>query len=73
VSDLRAGRMKEFLGMIDAGHEVERGLCLRIVVFQHAVDLFDVEHGVTLHVRDFALDILAGLVASCSVRVMLLA
>jgi len=68
VGDFCAGGMKEFLGMIDAGHGVERGFCLRVVDFRQAVDLFDVEDAVILHVRDLALDILAGLVVVLGAR-----
>jgi hypothetical protein len=31
--------------MIDAGHGVECGFCLRVLDFQQAIDLFDVECG----------------------------
>jgi hypothetical protein len=54
--------------MIDAGDRVERRRGLRVVDFRQAIDLFDVEDGVTLHVWDFALDILAGLVVVFGAR-----
>ena len=54
--------------MIDAGHGVECGFCLRVLDFQQAIDLFDVEYGVPFPVRDFALDILAGLVVVLGAR-----
>ena len=41
---------------------------LRVVDFGQAVDLLDVEDGVTLHVRDFPLDILAGLLVVLGAR-----
>ena len=54
--------------MIDARHGVKSGFSFRVVDFRQAVDLFDVEDGVTLHVWDFTLDILAGLVVVLSAR-----
>ena len=50
----------EGFGAFDAADGIERRDGFRVVDFGKAVDLLDIEHGVALHVRDFALVVLAG-------------
>ena len=59
---------KNFSACVDAGDRVAGKDNLGVEDFGQALDLLDVENGVALHVGDFALDILAGLVVVLGAR-----
>ena len=64
--------LEEFLGARDALNRRKLAFGLGVVDFRKTVDLLDIEHCVALEERDFALDILTGVVVVL-VRVMELA
>src|SRR6266496_3144991 len=61
VLDRYAQAGEEFLGMFNACDRITAGSSFRVVDFRQALDLLDVEHGIALHVGDFALNIFADL------------
>ena len=61
VSDGCSQGCEEFLRVIDAGHRVEGRCGFSVIDFRQAVDLLDVENGVSLEKRDFPVDFVASL------------
>lgn len=57
--DGRAGAAHETVGALDSLRQRQRVDRLRIVMRGQAVDLLDLEHGITLHEWDFLLHVLA--------------